>query len=53
MLSKGKPAAEGGRTAGNIGQCTYKRGFEKVATQDGVKFSTIGVWPSRTDPVPG
>jgi hypothetical protein len=31
---KGKPAAEGGSTAGQVTQCTYKYGFGKVALQD-------------------
>jgi hypothetical protein len=31
---KGKPAAEGGSTAGLLTQCTYKYGFGKVALQD-------------------
>ena len=31
---KGKPAAEGGSTAGQYRQCTYEYGFAKVALQD-------------------
>ena len=37
-LYKGKPAAEGGSTAGQFAQFTYYCGFGKAALQDVVDF---------------
>jgi hypothetical protein len=42
MLGKGKPAAEGGSTAGQFTQCTHKYGFEKVALQDVALYRNTG-----------
>jgi len=34
VACKGKPAAEGGSTAGQVTHCTHKYGFGKVTLQD-------------------